>query len=101
VSTDANPASKANTAELLGRFAPTAVLVALLIAFGTMEPSFLSRYSLGVLAGESSVILVLAIGQTLVILMGGIDLSMAALASLVSILLALVLPEAGAAGLIG
>jgi ribose transport system permease protein len=92
--------NRANLAELLGKFAPTMVFVALLAIFGMLEPSFLSRYSLGVLAGESSVILVLAIGQTLVILMGGIDLSMAALASLVSVLLALVLPGAGVPGLV-
>lgn len=100
-SSDGHPTGKASTTELLGQFAPLAVLAALLAAFGMMEPSFLSGYSLGVLAGESSVILVLAIGQTLVILLGGIDLSVAALASLVSVLLALVLPGVGAVGLAG
>ena len=73
---------------VLGRFAPLAVLVALLGALGAFAPSFLSLYSLSVLAAESSVILLLAIGQTLVILLGGIDLSMAALASLASVLIA-------------
>lgn len=100
-SSDGHSAGKTNLPELLGRFAPIAVFGALLAAFGALEPSFLSGYSLGVLAGESSVILVLAIGQTLVILLGGIDLSMAALASLVSVLLALVLPVAGVPGLVG
>ncbi len=98
---DQAPASKVNTADLLGRFAPIAVLVALLLGYGALQPSFLSSYSLGVLASESSVIMVLAIGQTLVILLGGIDLSMAALASLTSVLLALVLPEYGVVGLAG
>ena len=76
----------------VNHFAPVAVLVALLTALGLFRPSFLSLYSLSVLAGKSSVILLLAIGQTIVILLGGIDLSMAALASLVSVLLALALP---------
>jgi ribose transport system permease protein len=83
------------------RLAPLAVLVALLAALGAFQPSFLSPYSLSVLAGESSVILLLAIGQTLVILLGGIDLSMASLASFASVLIALVLPAAGPIGLIG
>ncbi|MGO9998670.1 MAG: ABC transporter permease [Acetobacteraceae bacterium] len=83
----------------VNHFAPVAVLVALLTALGLFRPSFLSLYSLSVLAGESSVILLLAIGQTIVILLGGIDLSMAALASLVSVLLALALPASGAVGL--
>jgi ribose transport system permease protein len=84
-----------------GRFAPLAVFVALLAALGSFAPSFLSLYSLRVLVGESSVILLLAIGQTLVILLGGIDLSMAALASLASVLIALALPKAGPFGLLG
>ena len=83
------------------RLAPVAVLMVLLAALGSFEPSFLSLYSLSVLAGESSVILLLAVGQTLVILLGGIDLSMAALASLASVLIALVLPSAGPLGLLG
>jgi len=94
-------AGKAVLANILGRFAPIVVFAALLFLFGAIQPSFLSAYSLRVLAGESSIILVLAIGQTLVILLGGIDLSMAALASLTSVLLALALPVAGAPGLIG
>lgn len=99
-STERRP-GKAVLTNILGRFAPIVVFAALLSLFGAMQPSFLSAYSLRVLAGESSIILVLAIGQTLVILLGGIDLSMAALASLTSVLLALALPVAGAPGLIG
>jgi ribose transport system permease protein len=83
------------------RLAPVAVLVALLAALGFVQPSFVSFYSLSVLAGESSVILLLATGQTLVILLGGIDLSMAALASLASVLIAMALPSSGPAGVVG
>ena len=83
------------------RFAPLAVLIALLSAVGAIEPSFLSHYALNVLADESSVILILATGQTVVILLGGIDLSMAAVASLASVLIALALPATGPGGLVG
>jgi len=86
---------------LLTRLSPVLVLAALLGALGAFEPSFLSPYSMRVLTQESSAILLLAIGQTLVILIGGIDLSMAALASLASVLLALALPAAGPLGLVG
>lgn len=81
--------------------APVLVLAALIAALGLFEPSFLSFYSLTVLAGESSVILLLATAQTIVILLGGIDLSMAALASLASVLIAIGLPIAGLPGLLG
>src|SRR5271166_6584649 len=82
------------TSAMASRFAPLFVLIALLAGLGFLRPSFLSSYSLTVLAGESSVILLLAAGQTLAILLGGIDLSMAAIASLASVLIALTLPSA-------
>jgi len=82
------------------RLAPAAVLIALVLAIAALSPSFLSAYSLRVLAAESSVILLLATGQTLVVLGGGIDLSVAALASLTSILLALLLEDIGAVAIL-
>jgi ribose transport system permease protein len=85
----------------LKAFAPIMVLVVLLAVLGWIQPSFLSFYSLRVLVGESSVLLFLATGQTIVILFGGIDLSIAALASLASVLIALSVHTAGAPGLIG
>ena len=85
----------------LRHVAPVIVLVLLLGVLGWIEPSFLSLYSLRVLASESSVLIFLATGQTLVILLGGIDLSIAALASLASVLIALSVPSAGASGLMG
>jgi ribose transport system permease protein len=108
-STEGDPYSEAarskghrpNLAAAIRLFAPLGVLIALLAGLGLFQPSFLSFYSLSVLAGESSVILVLAAGQTLVILFGGIDLSMAAVASLASVLIALSLPWAGVMGLLG
>ena len=77
------------------RMAPVAVLISLVLAIGAATPSFLSAYSLRVFAEQSSVMLLLAIGQTIIIIMGGIDLSMAALASLTSVIVALLLPEFG------
>ena len=81
--------------------APLAVLLALLGAIGATQASFLSLDNLSVLAAEASVILLLATAQTVVILLGGIDLSMAALAALASVLIALTLPWAGFYGVIG
>lgn len=86
---------------IMGAAVPLAVLLVLLGIVGAFEPSFLSFGNLGVLAGESSVILLLATGQTIVILLGGIDLSMAAMAALASVLIALALPSLGANGVAG
>jgi ribose transport system permease protein len=95
------PREGSSAATVVRRFAPVLVLVSLIAALGLFEPSFLSFYSLTVLAGESSVILLLATAQTVVILLGCIDLSMAALASLASVLIAFALPAAGLLGLLG
>ena len=84
-----------------GPFIPLAVLLALLGVLGLVDPAFLSPGNLGVLAEESSVILLLATAQTLVILLGGIDLSIAALAGLASVLMALALPSLGGFGVLG
>lgn len=80
---------------------PLLVLLALLGAVGMVQPSFISPENLGLLAGESSVILLLATAQTLVIMLGGIDVSVAALAALASVLIALALPSSGWVGLLG
>lgn len=80
---------------------PLTVLLALLAAVGAAQPALLSFANLGMLAGESSVIVLLATAQTVVILLGGIDLSMVALAALASVLIAFALPVAGAAGVLG
>ena len=95
------PHVRSSAAAVVRQLAPVLVLVSLVAALGLFEPSFLSFYSLTVLAGESSVILLLATAQTVVILLGGIDLSMAALASLASVLIAFALPAAGLLGLLG
>jgi ribose transport system permease protein len=87
--------------EAARRYAPVLVLIVLVSGLGVFEPSFLSFYSLTVLAGESSVILLLATAQTVVILLGCIDLSMAALASLTSVLIALALPVGGVGSILG
>ncbi len=96
-----NTLGSISAVEALRTYAPLLVLILLVAGLGAIEPSFLSFYSLSVLAGESSVILLLATAQTIVILLGGIDLSMAAVASLASVLVALVLPAAGPVGAIG
>jgi ribose transport system permease protein len=93
--------ARLRAAKAARRLAPFAVLIALLSAVGAIEPSFLSLYALNVLADESSVILILATAQTVVILLGGIDLSMAAVASLASVLIALALPVIGPGALVG
>ena len=77
---------------------PAAVLVLLVLLVASQRPSFLGATSLRTLLEGAAPLLLLALGQTFVILTGGIDLSQAVLASFGTVLLALWLPIGGPAG---
>jgi ribose transport system permease protein len=79
---------------------PLAVLVVLVLVVTAKEPTFLGIRSIRTLLDGAAPILLLALGQTLVILTGGIDLSVAALTSLGTVLLAKWLPGMGAGAVI-
>ncbi|GAA4966720.1 ABC transporter permease [Pseudonocardia tropica] len=59
------------------------------------EPAFVSGQSMLVVANQAVPIVLLGLGQMFVVLTGGIDLSAAAVTSLGTVVLALVLPGAG------
>ena len=74
---------------------PFLVLVALVLVITVQQPSFLSVPSVRGLLESMTPILLLSLGQTFVILTGGIDLSFAATASFGTVLLALWIPDLG------
>jgi ribose transport system permease protein len=76
------------------------VLVVLVVAIGVLEPSFFAIASLEALMRQAAIFVLLCGGLTLIIMTGGIDLSYASLASLITVLLALWLPRYGAAALL-
>jgi len=67
---------------------PLAVLLVAIIAFAIVNGRFLSAANLGLVLQQVTVIATLALGQTLVILTAGIDLSAGAIAVFSSILMA-------------
>ena len=79
-------------------FGPLAVLVVAIIAFSILNERFLSAANLGLVLQQVTVIAVLALGQTLVILTAGIDLSAGAIAVFSSILMAKLATDAGVPG---
>lgn len=105
IAPDEQPVDQAAPARRRGRsrrdvallVAPTAVLVLLLLALATRNPGLLAPASLLAIADSAAPLMVLAVGATLVILCGSIDLSIAALAALSSVLLAMWVPALGAA----
>ncbi|GGO93077.1 ABC transporter permease [Wenjunlia tyrosinilytica] len=68
--------------------APLFVLVALVVAVGAYDPSFLQPPSLASLLEQAAPLTLLALGQAMVVLTGRIDLANAALASLAGVTLA-------------
>ena len=67
---------------------PVAVLLLAIVAFALVSGRFLSAPNLGLVLAQVTVIATLALGQTLIILTAGIDLSVGAIAVFSSILMA-------------
>lgn len=80
----------------LGENAPFIALVALYLLIEIAQPGFLAiSTQLGLLA-DSSTLFIMAAGTTFVVLLGSIDLSLQAVASLSSVIVAMLLPRYGA-----
>ena len=77
---------------------PLAVLLLSIIAFSIISGRFLSAANLGLVLAQVTVIAVLALGQTLVILTAGIDLSTGAIAVFTSVIMANLTTKAGLPG---
>lgn len=72
-----------------------ALLVALVVIIEIASPGFLTGETLTLLLANTAVLFILATGVTFAILLGGIDLSIQAVASLASVILAQLLPALG------
>ncbi len=79
----------------LVRFIPLITLLGLVALVATIEPSFVRFSTLTVLVSDTMTLFLMASGATFVILMGGIDLSVQAVASMTSVVVAALLPELG------
>jgi fructose transport system permease protein len=79
---------------------PLLVLIISIIAFTIINPRFIQPQTIGIILQQVSVIAALAIGQTLVILTAGIDLSVGAIAILSSLLMANLAANNGVPGIL-
>jgi fructose transport system permease protein len=79
---------------------PLAVLLIAVVAFSIVSGRFLSPANLGLVLAQVTVIAVLALGQTLIILTAGIDLSVGAIAVFSSILMANIATKLGVPGVL-
>lgn len=76
----------------------TLVIVALVIMFSAMQPRFMTVLNWQNIAIQMSVLLVIAVAGTLPIVMGSIDLSVASVATLSGVVLAMAMQSGGLAG---
>lgn len=79
---------------------PLFLLVAAFITFFIATPTFLTANSMGILLQQTAVVAALAIGQTLVILTAGIDLSVGAIMVLSMMVTASLAQDGGMPGII-
>ena len=79
---------------------PLLVLLVSIIGFTIINPRFIQPSTIGIILQQVAVIAALAIGQTLVILTAGIDLSVGAIAILSSLLMANLAVKNGMPGIV-
>lgn len=86
------------TAEMRNRFQtylPMIVLIILVLIVGIYDPTFFSLNNFLGVTADTMTLFLMASGVTLVIMIGGIDLSVQAVASMTSCILAVYLPQFG------
>lgn len=81
--------------------APPFVLLAMLLAVSVLNPNYLSPFGISIVAATAAPILLIALGQAMVLNIGSIDLSNAAISLLGTILMAMTLPSYGIWGIVG
>ena len=74
---------------------PILLLLGLVILIGALQPSFLTVDTLLVVMADTATLFILAAGITFVVMLGGIDLSIQAVASLSSVIVAVTLSRVG------
>ncbi|HEX2527148.1 MAG TPA: ABC transporter permease [Geminicoccus sp.] len=86
-----NPATVARLRDV----APILTLILVILIVGIGSKGFLTPETLLVLAADTSTLFIMAAGITFVILLGGIDLSVQSVASMTSVVMAILLPSMG------
>ncbi|MEO7268630.1 MAG: ABC transporter permease [Knoellia sp.] len=80
---------------------PLFLLLIAFIAFYAATPTFLTASSMGILLQQTAVVAALAVGQTLVILTAGIDLSVGSIMVLSMMVMATLSKDGSAPGIVG
>ncbi len=90
-----SPGAPLISAARLRQFAPVSFLAVMVVLISIYSPGFASLNTGFIVLADTMTLFTLAAGLSFVIVIGGIDLSLPAVASLSSVLVALLLPEIG------
>ncbi|HPF82136.1 ABC transporter permease, partial [Nostocoides australiense] len=93
-------AAGADALHLYPWISPLVILILSFIAFTILNPRFATAGSMGLLIQQMAIVAALAIGQTLVILTAGIDLSVGAITVLAMMVMATLAKDGGMPGLL-
>lgn len=80
--------------------APLLVFFAMLLAVSILNPNYLSPFGISIVTASAAPILLVALGQAMVLNIGSIDLSNAAISLFGAILLAITLPSLGVGAIV-
>ncbi len=89
-----------HTLHLYPWISPLVILIISVIVFTALNPRFLTPNSIGLLLQQTAIIAALAVGQTLIILTAGIDLSVGAIAVLSMMVMATLAKDGGMNGVL-
>jgi ribose transport system permease protein len=91
----ANAANRLSLGPRVRASAPFLVLIGLVALIGILKPGFVGIDTFVVVMADTATLFILAAGVTFVVMLGGIDLSIQAVASLSSVIVAVTLNRAG------
>ena len=80
--------------------APPLVFLAMVAVVGLFNVNYLSPFGISIVAGTAAPILLVAVGQSMVLNIGSIDLSNAAISMLGAIVMAILVPQIGILGIL-
>ena len=95
------PQTSTEVAQILLRGTALFALVFMFVVFGALSPTFLQLANFEILARQTAINAILAIGMTLVILTGGIDLSVGSIVGLTAMISGLLINEGLEVGALG
>ena len=84
-----------NLLQLLKRYTSVPIIAVLLVAFSILSPYFLTSGNMETIMAANSVIMIAALGQTMVLLTGGIDLSVSTVISVSAVVAGTVMADDG------